>query len=125
MVLYNGGANAHVPTPELKQRVTDLVITGTPKYLIAEVIGIDDETLTKHYRYELTTAKSIAIQRIGKTVYQQALEGNDKSQALYLKTQGASHGWVEKQIVENVASDDTKELKDKIKELEDKYAKDY
>lgn len=125
MVLYNGGANAHVPTDELKQRVTDLVITGTPKYLIAEVIGIDDETLTKHYKYELTTAKSIAIQRIGKTVYQQALEGNDKSQALYLKTQGSSHGWIEKQVVETVSSDESQALKDKIKELEGKFERDY
>ena len=117
--------NPHEPTEALRQRVTDLVITGTPKYLIAEVIGIDDETLTKHYKRELTTAKSEAIQRIGKTVYQQALEGNEKSQALYLKTQGASHGWVEKQIIESVATEDTKELKDKIKELEEKYSKDY
>lgn len=117
--------NPHEPTEQLRQRVTDLVITGTPKYLIAEVIGIDDETLTKHYERELKTAKSVAIERIGKTVYQQALEGNEKSQALYLKTQGASHGWVEKQIVETTTADDTKELKDKIQELEAKFERDY
>lgn len=122
MALYD---NTHQVTDELRQRVTDLVITGTPKYLIAEVIGIDDETLTKHYQRELNTAKSIAIQRIGKTVYQQALEGNEKSQALYLKTQGASHGWVEKQVIETTGGDDTKELKEKLKELEDKYKRDY
>lgn len=116
---------SHVPTKELRQRVTDLVITGTPKYLIAEVIGIDDQTLTKHYEYELKTAKSVAIERIGKTVYQQALDGDNKAQALYLKTQGASHGWVEKQIVENVNGEDNEALKIKIQELEAKYAKDY
>lgn len=117
--------NPHEPTPEFRQRVCDLVMCGTPIYLIAEVLEIDDDTLRKHYKRELATAKTEAIQRIGKTVYQQALEGNEKSQALYLKTQGASHGWVEKQVVENVSADDTKELKDKIKQLEEKYKRDY
>lgn len=118
-------SNEHIPNEALKQRVTDLVITGTPKYLIAEVIGIDDETLTKHYKYELTTAKSIAIERIGKTVYQQGLAGDPKAQALYLKTQGASHGWVEKQVIEQTNSDELKELKAVVSDLEEKYKKDY
>jgi hypothetical protein len=125
MTLYNGGANKHIVTPELKQRVCDLVMSGAPQYIIAEIIGIDEDTLKKHYKRELNTAKTEAIERIGKTVYQQALEGNEKSQALYLKTQGASHGWVEKQIVENVNSEDTQALKEKMKELEQKYERDY
>lgn len=118
-------SNEHIPTDALRQRVCDLVMSGSPKYIIAEIIGIDDETLTKHYKYELSTAKTIAIERIGKTVYQQALEGDSKAQALYLKTQGSSHGWVEKQVIETNVSDDTQALKDKIKELEEKYTKDY
>ncbi len=125
MTLYNGGANKHEPTEALKQRVCDLVMSGAPKYIIAEIIGIDDDTLSKHYKYELSTAKSIAIERIGKTVYQQALEGDNKAQALYLKTQGASQGWVEKQVIETTTGDDTKELKDKVKALEDKYKREY
>jgi hypothetical protein len=125
MTLYNGGANKHVPTPELRQRVCDLVMCGTPHHLICEVIEINDDTLRKYYDKELKTAKTIAIERIGKTVYQQALEGSEKSQALYLKTQGASQGWIEKQIVETTSSEDSQALRDKIKELEDKYARDY
>ncbi len=117
--------NTHQITKELRQRVCDLVMVGTPKYLIAEVLEIDDETLTKHYAKELATAKTVAIERIGKTVYQQALDGNEKSQTLYLKTQGASHGWVEKQVVENVANTETIELRDKIAALEERYSKDY
>lgn len=118
-------SNEHIPTSALKQRVCDLVMSGAPKYIIAEIIGIDDETLTKHYKFELTTAKTIAIERVGKTVYQQALEGDSKAQALYLKTQGACQGWVEKQVVETVSADETKELRDKIKELEDIHKRDY
>lgn len=124
-MLYNGGANKHIVTDELKQRVSDLVMSGAPIHIICEIIGITDDTLRKHYDYELKTAKTVAIERIGKTVYQQAVAGDSKAQALYLKTQGASQGWIEKQIVENVISEDTQALKDKIKELEGKFEKDY
>ena len=117
--------NTHQVTDKIRQRVCDLVMVGTPKYLICEVLDIDDSTLDKYYRKELTTAKTIAIERIGKTVYHQALDGSEKSQALYLKTQGAGHGWVEKQVVENIGNNDTQELRDKIAALEDKYSKDY
>jgi hypothetical protein len=100
-------------------------MSGAPIHIICEIIGIDDDTLRKHYKFEITTAKSIAIERIGKTVYQQALEGDSKAQALYLKTQGASQGWIEKQVIETTTADDTKELKDKLKELEAKFQRDY
>lgn len=117
--------NPHEPTEALRQRVSDLVMCGTPIHLICEVIGIDDDTLRKYYKFELSTAKAVAIERIGKTVYQQALQGNEKSQALYLKTQGASQGWVEKQVIETNSVDHSKELKDKMKELEEKFQRDY
>ncbi len=125
MVLYNGGANKHVPTDEIRQRVCDLVMSGAPISIICEIIDMDDDTLRKYYGKELKTAKTIAIERIGKTVYQQALDGDSKAQALYLKTQGASQGWIEKQVVETVSSEESQALKDKIAELENKYEKDY
>lgn len=118
-------AHEHVPCATLKQRVCDLVMSGAPLAIICEIIGLDDDTLKKHYSRQLKTAKTEAIERIGKTVYQQALNGNEKSQALYLKTQGASHGWVEKQVIETVSAEDTQALKDKIAELEGKFDKDY
>lgn len=117
--------NPHEPTDALRQRVCDLVMSGAPIHIICEIIGINDDTLRKHYKFELATAKTVAIERIGKTVYQQAVEGDSKAQALYLKTQGASQGWVEKQIVETTSADDTKELKEKLKELEAKFDRDY
>ncbi len=117
--------NPHEPTEALKQRVCDLVMSGAPIHIICEILDINDDTLRKHYDKELKTAKAIAIERIGKTVYQQALEGDSKAQALYLKTQGASQGWVEKQVIETVNADDTKELKDKVKDLEAKFERDY
>jgi hypothetical protein len=115
----------HHPTDLMRQRVSDLARAGTPQYLIAKIVGIDKETLTKYYEYQLTCAKSEAIERIGNIVYKQALDGDIKSQSLYLKTQGSSHGWIEKQVVETVGSDELLELKSKVTDLEDKYKRDY
>lgn len=117
--------NQHEPTPELRQRIIDLAQAGIPKYLIAKIVKIDDETLTKHYEYELETAIPEAVGRIAKVVAIQAQEGDAKAQALYLKTQGARYGFVEKQVVESVSSDDTLALKAKIAELESKFTRDY
>lgn len=122
MALYD---NTHVPTKELSQRVKDLAIAGIPKYLIAKIIKIDEETLNKHYDYELSCAEPEAVERVAKTIYAQALEGNEKSQALYIKTRGAKYGWVEKQVIETVNSEDTQALKDKVKELEQQHERDY
>ncbi len=122
MTLYD---NTHRPTDEQRTRVKDLAVAGIPKYLIAKIIKIDDETLTKHYDYELSCSQAEAVNRIGNVVAMQAMNGDAKAQALYLKTQGAKFGWVEKQVVETVSADDTKELKAKIAELEQKFDKDY
>lgn len=122
MALYD---NTHKPTDELRTRVKDLAVAGIPVYLIAKIVKLDDETLTKHYDYELSCAQADMVNRIAKVVAIQAEQGDPKAQALYLKTQGAKYGWVEKQIVETKNADDTKELKDKIKELEAKHERDY
>lgn len=122
MALYD---NTHVPTKESRQRVADLALAGIPVYLIAQIVKLDDETVSKHYKYELNCSQAEAVQRIAKVVAIQAENGNEKSQALYLKTIGAKFGFVEKQIIESKSTDDTKELKDKLKELEAKFERDY
>jgi hypothetical protein len=117
--------NAHVPNRDIRQRVSDLAIAGIPKYLIAKIVKLDDETLNKYYEYELSCAQAECVERIGKVLAIQAQEGDIKAMSLYLKTQGAKFGFVEKQVVETVNSDDTLALKDKIKELEGKFDRDY
>ena len=118
-------SNEHIPTQTTRQRVSDLSTSGIPAYLIAEILDISDDTLRKHYRKELNTAQAVALERVARTVMAQALDGDQKSQALLLKTQGAKFGFVEKQVVETVDSKDTEELKAKISELESKYSSDY
>ena len=118
-------SNEHIPTDELRVRVADLATAGIPKYLIAKVIKINDETLTKHYDYELTCSQGILVDKISKVVAVQAQNGDPRAQALYLKTQGAKFGWVEKQVVETKNAEETQELLDKVSELENKYERDY
>ncbi len=117
--------NEHQPTTQLKQRVTDLATAGIPKYLIAKIVKLDEDTLNKHYEYQLSCAQAEAVDRIAKVLAIQAESGDPKAQALYLKTQGAKFGWVEKQVIESVSAEDTQALKDKLKELEGKFDKDY
>ncbi len=117
--------NTHEPTEQSRQRVADLATAGIPKYLIADILDIATETLTKHYRKELEHAQPDAVERIAKTVVIQAVNGDPKAQALYLKTQGAKFGWVEKQVIEKREDEETQALKDKISELEQMHNKEY
>ncbi len=117
--------NPHEPTEALRQRVSDLATAGIPKYLIARIIGIAEDTLSKHYDYQLTCGQAETVERITKVVATQAQEGDGKAQALYLKTQGAKFGWVEKQVVETVDNAQTTELLNKVKQLEDRYSKEF
>ena len=122
MTLYD---NTHVKTDELSTQVKELSVAGIPQYLIAKIIKIDDETLTKHYQYELTCSEPQVVARIARIVAMQAEDGCTKSQALLLKTRGSKYGWVEKHVVENVDSSETEALKLKVAELEGKFASDY
>lgn len=115
----------HEATTESKQRVRDLSCAGIPKHLIAKILKMDEETLNNNYADELSTAHPEAVERISKTVIMQAENGDPKAQALYLKTQGAKYGWVEKQVIEQADTKEMQELQSKIAALEDKYSKDY
>jgi phage I-like protein len=115
----------HISTIAIKRRVNDYVIAGASHEIIARLIGIDVETLKKHYKFQLETALSATVADISNCVVAQAREGCEKSQALFLKTRGAKHGWVEKQVIENVDSAETEELKATIAALEAKHQSDY
>lgn len=119
--------NEYKPNVEHTKRIMDMARAGIPAHLIASTIGIGENTLHKYYSHELKHAKSDAVAAVANTVFSQALNnGCTKSQALYLKTQGARFGWVERQVIDNVQSqEELDRLKAKLKELEHKHEKDY
>lgn len=117
--------NSHSPTLELSKRIKDLAFAGLPLHIIAKVVKLDDDTVKKYYSYELQCAEPEAIAAVAKVVKIQAEGGCTKSQALYLKTKGAKYGWVEKQIIETISSDEMQVLKDKAAEFENKHDKEY
>lgn len=118
--------NEHIPTDESRLTVELYARAGIPAHLIADIIEIDTDTLNKYYTKELQHATPKAIARIASTIYQQALNGDMKAANLYMKTQGARYGWIEKQVIE-VGTDnkETKELEERVLELENKHTKEY
>ena len=88
----------HVPTEKSRTQVTAFAMVGTPQDDIAKYIGIDRKTLTKHYRHELDTAMIMANAQVGKSLYQQAKNGNTAAAIFWLKCRA---GWVDKQSIEH------------------------
>lgn len=121
-MLWNG---EHKPSPQSRQRVRDLARAGVPQNGIADILEISDDTLRKYYRKELDQSLDELIECIANKAIQLAEEGNEKMISLVLKTKGASRGWVEKQVVENVDSSETKELQARVQALEQEHQRDY
>jgi hypothetical protein len=119
-------SNEHIPTDDLRLRIEDLARAGIPQLLIAEIVEIDKDTLTKYYQRELDLANPMAVARVAQTMYQCALNGDMKAATQYLKMKGAKFGWVEKQVIEvGTTPEETKELEERVLMLEQKHTKDY
>lgn len=118
-------SNEHMPTYNNRKRVKDLVAVGISHESIARLLEIAPATLSKHYAKELANSLDETIERIGAKAIAMAEEGNDKMISFFLKTKGASRGWQEKQVVEQINNKDTAELLDRIAALEQQHNKDY
>lgn len=118
-------SNEHEPTYNLRKRVKDLVVAGISHENIARIIDISPITLNKHYHKELALALDETIERIGSKAVQMAEQGNEKMAMFVLKTKGASRGWQERQVIEQLDSKETNELKERIAALEEQHTKDY
>jgi len=82
----------YIPTDADKQLVMQMAAVGIAQEQIAAVIGLSVDTMVKHYKHEIETSKSKAIAKIGGTLYNKALKGDNTCMIFYLKTQG---GWRE------------------------------
>lgn len=110
----------HVPTEQTKKIVLNMAAFSIPRDRIADVIGICEKTLYKHYREELNTSHTNALAQVASTLYQTATDRKHPSHVtaaiFYLKTQG---GWKETMRHELSLTDDGEKRPDLIIEYID------
>jgi hypothetical protein len=80
--------NQHRPTDEQRLIVKELYAVGIPRPRIAARLEISEETLTKHYKQELDDSKDGMISALGKNLYNDAINGDEKAREFWLKCQG-------------------------------------
>jgi DNA-binding XRE family transcriptional regulator len=72
-------------------------MVGTTQADVAQILGIDEKTLRKHYRGELDLSKAKANATIGGALFNKAKGGDTTAMIFWMKTQA---GWREKQELE-------------------------
>ena len=82
----------HVVTAENQIKVRAWSAVGVRQELQAAMLGVEVHTLRRHYDDELKTAKTDVIDLIAGGVVQRAINGDNYSANLFLKTQA---GWRE------------------------------
>ena len=87
-----GGQPPHVPNDDTRATVLNLSRAGIPVERIANVMKLSSDTIARHYKYELDTAKDAAIGAVSGTLFAKALSGDVTSMIFFLKTKG---GWSE------------------------------
>ena len=100
---------AHIPTDESRKLVRTLAAVGIRHEDIASKLEINTDTLTKHYRKDLDEGRIDANAAIGKTLYEQARNGNTGAAIFWLKTRA---GWKETQVTEMTGADGAPLLSD-------------
>ena len=95
----------HEPTEPLRQTVQLHATVGTPQSVIADILGIDEKTLRKHYREELDLARAKANASIGGALFNKAKNGDTAAQIFWMKTQA---GWRETNRTELTGADGDK-----------------
>ena len=86
-MLHDGGyqPNQHRSTPETRLIVKELYAAGIQKARIAKRLGVSDDTLVKHYEKELDDSLENLINGLAKSLYQRAIDGDEKAAEFWLK----------------------------------------
>lgn len=106
-VMKKAGRPPHVKTDEKAERVEALCAYGMDHTMIASMLGISHDTLTKYYRTELDIGKSKVVEQVANSLKQNALCGDVQAQKFFLSSRA---GWSEKQTHE-VSGKDGEALK--------------
>ena len=91
------GQPPHAPTDKTRQTVQVLKANGNTHRVIALVIGIDVNTLMKHYRDELDNGFAHVKAMMGAAVVQSGLRGNIGAQRYWLACFGGAE-WKHKDL---------------------------
>jgi len=91
------GRPQHLPTATTRKKIYNLSIVGTRYEDIALIMGIKNDTLTKHYKEVLEKGRIEANAAVAGTLYEKAKQGDTPSMLFWLKTRA---GWSEKNTTE-------------------------
>jgi hypothetical protein len=97
---------AHKPTVEYRKMVEAMSAYGIPQDDISAVVGIDRNTLAKHYRQELDQASAKANAKVAERLYSRAIDGDVKAMMFWLERRGGD-AWKNKPVVQLVPGDFT------------------
>ncbi len=104
-VKNKGGRPSHKKTEERARMVQEAAGYGMIHEHIADMLGIDSDTLRKHYKEELAEGKAKARMTIGRTIFQKAEKGDTAMLIFWAKCQMK---WQEVQKVEQKIDQTTK-----------------
>jgi hypothetical protein len=125
MITKKKGDKNHKPTDKTKHQVSALYSFGHTQEEIALFLNICADTLAKHYKRELETARIEANAAVANKLYRKATEGDDLSaQIFWLKTRGR---WRTADKVAETESQDriSRELSEVNKNLLEKNKRDH
>jgi hypothetical protein len=100
---------AHKPTSDQRRMVEAMSAYGIPQDDISAVVGIDRNTLAKHYRQELDQASAKANAKIAERLYSRAIDGDVKAMMFWLERRGGD-AWKNKPVVQLIPGDFTIEM---------------
>lgn len=101
----------HVPTDEKRKIVKDYLSFGMTQESAARAIGVSHDTLLRHYKHEIDTAREEKVVIIADSLFQKAKNGDVTAQIFFLKTQGR---W---RTEDKTPTEQNEEVKKQIKDL--------
>ena len=100
--MKKAGRPPYVKTEENAERVEALCAYGMDHVMIASMLGISHDTLTKYYRHELDVGKSKVVEQVANSLKRNAMNGDVQAQKFFLSSRA---GWAEKQTQEITGKD--------------------
>ena len=77
----------HVPDLTTRAKVVGFACAGFAQPMIADYLGICEDTLVKHYKNELLNARMEKLEGVASHAFRRAMAGSDKMLELICRTQ--------------------------------------